>query len=149
MTLQYRSRSTFEDGLWGQRVYLCERFLTEVFDAWCQAEDEFPAETTIAGVLHLFSPKRWMYDVRPYRLVETLSKAMGTAEEEYRHAWPNRSPQQARELIEALAAILAAAATSWQSGQMQSTRDLTAVIEKEIVARQYVVFHHYETTKRG
>lgn len=148
MTLQYRIRSKYEDRLWRQRVYLGEQLVLDAFDRWCLSDAEFPTRSVVAGVLYLFSPRCDPFKLSPYRLGERLGGVVGTPAEEYRATWPGRTEAQGRALIDALTAGIETAVSSWDGGGGPSCGSLAEGAVGEIVAQQYVVFHHCETTRR-
>ena len=149
MTLQYRIRSKFEDDLWRQRVYLCERLVYEAVDQWFLSGGVFPTQLLVAAVLYLFSPRCYPYELSPYRLVERLGKLSGTSEEEYRQAWPRWSEAEGQALLASLSALVENAVSLWTAGDEDwSSGKLAERLVDEIVAKQYVVFHHTETTRR-
>lgn len=148
MTLQYRIRSKYEDEKWQQRIYLCNNLLLEAIDQWCRADAEFPTRNIVAGVLYLFSPRCYPFGPSPYRLCEQLSEVV-SPEAEYQLTWPNRDESQSAELIAALSMGVTRAVDLWNAGRDRpSSVELTEYLVGEIVAFQYVVFHHYETTLR-
>ena len=150
MTLQYRIRSKYEDQLWGQRVYLCEQLLADAYDRWCRSDEDFPVRRVVAGVLFLFSLRCEPFEMSPYRLCERLANIVGTPEDEYRLTWPKRDESQGAELITALSTGVTRAVELWSDGGNKgpSGIELAEYLVGEIVAGQYVVFHHCETTRR-
>lgn len=103
----------------------------------------------MAGTLYLFSPRCQPYDVSPYRLCARLTDLIGSAEEEYRRTWPRRTDAEAGALIASLTDPLKWAVERWSDGgEEPSCVALAEKLVREIVAQQYVVFHHYETTRR-
>jgi hypothetical protein len=139
MTLQYRIRSKYQDQLWRQRVYLCEKLVADANDRWCRSDEDF-----------LFSPRCEPFEMSPHRLCERLDTIAGTPEDEYRLSWPKRDESQSAELIAALSMGVTRAVESWSEGSDKgpSSVELAEYLGGEIVARQYVVFHHCETTRR-
>lgn len=150
MTLQYRIRSKHEDETWRERVYLCDKLLLEAVDEWCRSDDEFPARGVVAGVLYLFSPRCYPFELSPYRLRERLGEIVGTPEDEYRRAWPRRNVSECAGLVASLFGIVADAVESWYLRGVGDPPSgwLAERLAEEIVARRYVIFHHYETTRR-
>lgn len=150
MTLQYRIRPRYEDERWRQRVDLCDRLVSEAIDGWCRSEAEFPTRDIVAGVLYLFSPRCEPSGLTPYRLGERLGEIAESPENEYRRAWPRREESQGHALIASLSAIIAGAVESWADRGVaaSSSRDLVERLAEEIVAQQYVIFHHDQTTRR-
>ncbi len=129
MTLQYRIRSKYQDQLWRQCVYLCERLLSDAIDRWCLSDSEVPIQPLVAGVLHLFSPRCEPSQLSPYRLCERLGKFVGTPAEEYRLTWPRHEESQGQALIASLSAIVARAVSSWNdSGTNPSSNPLAELI---------------------
>jgi hypothetical protein len=149
VTLQYRIRSKYQDQLWRQRIYLCERLLSDAIDRWCLSDGEFPKQPVVAGVLYLFSPRCEPLELSSHRLCERLGKVIGTPEEEYRMTWPRREEPQGQALIASLSVIVVDAVESWCGrGVEPSSVRLAESLVEEVVAQQYVVFHHCETTRR-
>ena len=150
MTLQYRIRSKYQDQLWRQRVYLCEQLVVDAYDRWCRSDEDFPIQCVVAGALFLFSPRCEPFEMSPYRLCERLATLASTPENEYRLTWPKRDESQSAELIAALSMGVTRAVELWREGSDRgpSSVELAEYLVGEIVARQYVVFHHCETTRR-
>lgn len=150
MTLQYRIRSKYEDERWRHRVFLCENFLLETIDYWCRTDAAFPTNAVVAGILYLFSPRCDPFQLSPQRLRERLGELAGVPEKEYRLTWRQREASQAEALIASLGAIIAEAVESWiEHGIAEpSSSSIAQRIAEEIVAQQYVVFHHYQATRR-
>lgn len=150
MTLQYRPRSAWEDQKWQHRIWLCKCLVTETVDWWCRADCGFPVEPTVASVLFIFSPKRDAQQIPESNLRAFLSSAAESATSEYAHAWPNHAPEMQSRLINDISAILCDAEQQWTTGSLlePSVESVTEQIVAEIVAQQYVVFHHTQTTRR-
>jgi hypothetical protein len=150
VTLQYRIRSKYEDDIWRQRVYLCEQLAAEEYDAWCRSTERLPETTYVASLLFLFSPRCDPFTLRPYHLAQQLASLVQSPEREYELTWARRPPAKANELIEALRACLTKAERLWEQarGPSQCSAGLASQIVDEIVGQQYVVFHHFETTRR-
>ena len=150
MTLQYRIRSKYQDQLWRQRVYLCEQLVSDIYDRWCRSDEDFPVRRVVAGVLYLFSPRCEPFVVSPYLLCERLSNTIGEPEDEYRLTWPRHEESQSAELIAALSSGITKAVEVWSEGgdNGPSSIELAEYLVGEIVALQYVVFHHCESTRR-
>jgi hypothetical protein len=149
MTLQYRIRSKYEDEKWKHRIYLCDHLLLDAIDQWCRSDAEFPIRDIVAGVLYLFSPRCRPFELSKYRLPEQLRAVAKSPEDEYRLTWPRRDESQGAELIAALSTGVTRAVELWGVGRDRPTgAELAEYLVGEIVALQYVVFHHYETTRR-
>jgi hypothetical protein len=150
VTLQYRIRSKYQDQLWRQRVYLCEQLVADAYDRWCRSDEDFPNQRVVAAALFLFSPRCTPFELSPYRLCPRLATVTGTPEDEYRLTWPKREESESAELIAALSTGVTRAVELWRDGRDKgpSSVELAEYLVGEIVARQYVVFHHYETTRR-
>lgn len=150
MTLQYRIRPKHADQVWRQRVYLCEQLFAEAYERWCHSDGDFPTRSVVAAVLYLFSPRCSPFDLFHHRLGERLAGTVGLPEDEYRSTWPKRNEAQAAELIAAMSRGVELAAELWSEGNEAgpSAVALADFCVSEIVARQYVIFHHYETTRR-
>jgi len=150
VTLQYRIRSKYQDQLWRQRVYLCQQLLSDAYDRWCRSDEAFPLRGVVAGVLFLFSPRCEPFEMSPYRLCERLIGVVGAPEDEYRMTWPQRDESQGTELIAVLSMGVTRAVELWGEGDDKgpSSVELAEKLVREVVAQQYVVFHHYETSRR-
>lgn len=150
MTLQYRIRSKYADQLWRERVYLCEQLLSETYDRWCRSDHDFPVRGVVAAALYLFSPRFNPTEMSTNGLSERLLNIVGTPEEEYRLTWPKRDGSLSMELIAAMSmCVMKAVQLSTEStngGPLSA--ELAEWLISEIIARQYVVFHHCETTRR-
>jgi hypothetical protein len=150
MTLQYRIRLKYQDQRWDHRIYLCDKLLSEAVDLWLREDAEFPTRSIVAEILYLFSPRCEPFELPTYCLRRRLAEVVGTAEWEFQTAWPNRGLAQADALIVSLATIIGVVVESWtERGSQDSTSGgLTNRIVEELLAQQYVVFHHCETTRR-
>lgn len=150
MTLQYRIRSKYEDELWRQRVYLCEKLLEEAYDKWCRSDDPFPTTSFVAGVLYLFSPRCDPYRISPHRVNRQVAEVVDAPEVEYHLTWPKREPEQAAALVAALTGIMNEAIQSWEQpdSEVAAGGSVSKRLVEEIVTQQYVIFHHKETTRR-
>src|SRR5262249_16795490 len=127
------------------------KFLSETIDQWCRSDTVFPTPSVVAGVLYLFSPRCGdPCDQSPHRLAETLGKIVGTPESEYLQAWPHRDESLRKALITALTAIVEESVKPWTDGSDPdpSSGSLARRMVEQIVAQQFVVFHHRETTRR-
>ena len=149
MTLQYGIRSMEEDRTWQQRVRLSGNLLLETVDWWCCTNAEFPIEGTVASVLHLFSPRCNPFAVPDARVRQHLLGIVGTPADEYSRTWARRSDAERAELIDSLTRILSEAVRQWNVDlQNPPIEQVNLEIVSQIVAQKYVVFHHYETTRR-
>ena len=150
MTLQYRIRPKYEDQRWQHRVTLCGKLLLETIDRWCLTDAQFPVRSVVAGVLYLFSPRCDPYQLPSHRLCEWLANVVETPEREYQLAWPHCEESQAEAAVLSLTAILDEAVELWTDRGIKSPSAgaMAQRIAEEIVAQQYVVFHHYESTCR-
>ena len=122
----------------------------EVLDHWCREGDEFPVSRTVAGLLYVFSARFEPMDTPESNIRERLFEQTGTPRAEYVLTWPQRSDSLASELIDALAKVIEDAVNRWADGSLRTT-SIDSVIEQAtdlIVAKQYAVFHHFETTRR-
>jgi hypothetical protein len=150
MTLQYRIRSKWEDELWRHRIYLCDKLLQDCLDQWCRSNAPFPIRIVVTDVLYLFSPRCYPFSLAQYQLAEQLAGLVASAENEYRMTWPERDEPEGVALIASLTGIVTRAVESWSDRGLGSlsSGEVAEQLAAEIVARQYVVFHHNETTKR-
>jgi len=150
MSLQYRTRSRWDDLLWLQRVRLSERLILELVDDWCRGNDEFPVQQTVAALLYIFSPQCDPLKVPESKLCERVFEMVGSAQSEYLQTWPQRSESDAAELIEALYQTFSGAVRQWSDGSAGTAAIgiVNEQVARLIVAKQYVVFHHFETTHR-
>jgi hypothetical protein len=138
-----------DDRSWQQRVRLSANLLLETVDSWCRANDDFPVERTVAIFLHLFSPKFNPYAIPDARVRGHLLPIVGTPGDEYSRAWPRRSGAEKAELIDSLTWILSEAVRQWNDDlQIPPIEQVNQQIVTQIVAHKYVVFHHYDTTRR-
>ncbi len=150
MTLQYRTRSTFEDNIWQERVRLSNCLLMECVDVWCRSDADFPTDEVIASILYLFSPRCYSLGVSECRLREYLVGIVGTPAHEYSATRPQHGENQRSKLIDALSRIVGNALIQWGEGTLldPSIETVNRQIVEEIVEQQYVIFHHYHTTRR-
>jgi len=149
MTLQYSVRSMREDRKWQQRVRLSRHLLLETVDWWCRTNAEFPTEGTVAALLYLFSPRCEPFAVPDARVRQHLLAVVGTPAAEYSRAWPRRSEAEKDELIDSLTRILAEVVRQWNDDlENPPIEQVNQQIVAQIVGQKYVVFHHYETTRR-
>ena len=149
MTLQYRRRSKYEDEIWQLRVHLCREMLVLLTDSWCKdPESEFPVSQFVARLLVLFRSSTFPYDDNAQSL---LSQEVCTAATEYSTTWPHRQDEQAAETIASLTSVIQGALAEWEcQGFAGLSVDRVAdQLVDMVVGTQYVVFHHYKTTKRG
>jgi hypothetical protein len=150
MTLQYRIRSKYEDQLWTHRVSLCDAVLATAVSDWCVAGGDFPAAEVVAVVLRVFSSRCFAGELRPSGIWGRLRATVGTAEAEYRSAWPRRGESEAAGLIGSLTAIVASAVRVWADDGLGALgfSDVTERLVAEILAGRYVIVHHSESTLR-
>lgn len=150
MTLQYRPRSLWEDRLWFQRVRLAELLILDTVDWWCRKDLEFPIQQTIGGFLFLFSPRCAPFDIPERSVRQYLQEHAKAPLDEYALAWPNKSIDTGDEIVGDLTGKLRSAVDRWSSEPIASlapetvTEDLVGCI----VARGFVVFRHFKTTRR-
>lgn len=150
MTLQYRIRSKYRDQLWAHRLSLCEAMLSNTVDAWCVSGGVFPVDRVVAAVLYLLSPRCEANEMSPSGIEDRLRSTVGTAEDEYRLAWPRRTNEDAQALIAALSSIVLAATQTWTDRGVRSLA-FSEVIKRlvvEVLAKRYVIVHHSESTSR-
>ena len=150
MTLQHRRRNQWEDQTWRERIRLSNAFLTEVVDWWCRSDEDFPIDDVIAGILFLFSPRCYPLGMSDFELLEQVCEVVDSPSDEYSKTWPKRGDDQRTEMVEALSQILVEAVKNWNSGSLAdpTIEGVNRLIVEQIIVRQYVVFHHYQTTKR-
>jgi len=149
MTLQYGIRSMWEDREWQHRVRLSSHLLLETVDWWCRTNADFPIDSAVASVLYLFSPRCNPFAVPDARVRQHLIPIVRTPTAEYSRVWPRRSEAERDELIDSLTRILSVAARQWNDDlQNPPIEQVNQQIAAQIVAQKYVVFHHYETTRR-
>lgn len=150
MSLQYRIRSKSADEKWRARVRHCETSLSEFVDRWCREDADFPVRSFVAGTLFLFSP-RCDPDGNDEMLQVLLRTAQGTDPAiEFNSTWPARPISEATDLIQSLSQVIERAVGTWTAKGIVAL-PLSCVVERlvaEIVAHQYVIFRHYETTRR-
>ncbi len=148
MTLQYRIRSKYEDENWRQRIIHSNEMLLYYLNQWCaDSSCVFPVTEVVSRLLFLFSPRCMVYQTN---LRALLSRTIFVPMDEYRATWPNRSLGAATQLIDTLEQILEDAIREWEINGFSNLLH-TDVIDRiviEIVAQQYVVFHHNQTTRR-
>jgi hypothetical protein len=150
MTLQYRIRSKYEDQRWWHRAQLCAEFLLSSIDRWCRSDAEFPIQPVIAGMLYLYSPRSDPDQFSQHGLCAQLSEIVRMPQAEYRLTWPGREEAHGEALIVALTKILAEAVQSWTDRGIEdpSSETVAKRVIEEMMEQQYVVFHHYQTTRR-
>ena len=150
MTLQHQLRSLWEDRLWQRRIALSNSLLLETVDWWCRSDSDFPVAETVAGILHLFSPRCSPDDLRATGIREHLPGLVRTPDIEYSQTWPKRTDVEKNTLIAALTEVLSTAVDSWTTGGLHDPTidSVNRQITSLIVAEQYVVFHHKQTTRR-
>ena len=150
MSLQYRVRSRYDDEKWRYRNYLCEVLLSNAINDWCLTGNEFPISSVVAKVVHLFSPASDVRDVSAAGLEEYLAANVVDPCDEFLFAWPNRDASGCAKLVGGLTRIVNEAVEILsQNGTLSlSARAITERLADEVVARQFVVFHRYETTSR-
>ena len=138
------------DRAWQARVRLASCLLLETVDAWCRDGGEFPTEFTVASLMFLLSRRCQPDGINKTGLREHISGNVTTPAVEYEQEWPQRESSLADELIQSMSDILSAAVAQWDAGTLSepSMENVTQRIVDEVVARQYVVFHHYESTRR-
>ena len=140
----------WEDRQWEQRVRLSNFLLLETVDWWCRSDSDFPVDDTITAVLHLFSPRCHPLGVPEHGLREYLRDRIGNPVTEYCLTWPKRGEREKCELIDTIAEIVRAAVCEWSNGSLvdPTVETVNQQIVDEIVAQQYVIFHHNQTTRR-
>lgn len=140
----------WQDLIWRQRVRVSGLFLLDVVDHWCREGDEFPLSKTVAGLLYVFSARFDPMDTPESNIRERIFEHTGTPRAEYLLTWPKRSDSQASELTDALSTAITEAVSRWADGSLRTT-SIDSVIDqvmKLIVAKQYTIFHHFQTTRR-
>ena len=145
MSHQFRIRSTYDDEQWWRRVYFCEQFMLDALNRWCISDSDFPYESVVAGILHLFSRHSMPDSLYHHRLCEQLEIIAATPAEEYHSVWPQREASDANELIAALFEILEQAVASWNllgTGNPTSGQVVERIVE-EIVHQRYVIFRRH------
>lgn len=150
MTLQYRTRNTWDDQQWNQRVRLSDSLLMDVVDWWCRGEREFPVDSTVASFLFLYSPRCKPFAIHEAGLRRKLFDTVDSPSAECALTWPTHDKRQQLALIESLRTILQDAVGKWNEGLLSELP--VAVVNQrladEIVDHKYVVFHHTQTTRR-
>ena len=150
MSLQYRMRDMSADRRWQQCVTLSERLIIETLDLWCRTDQDFPTSQLVAAVLYLFSPRCEPLALSIQNVRKTVFEQVGSADDEYRHSWPNRTPQQCVDMIRAMESTLENAVRQWSEGSIltPTTESVNQQLVELIIAHQYVVFYHHQTTRR-
>lgn len=150
MTLQYRIRSRYHDERWRKRIRLCNELILQTTDMWCRDDADYPTQQVVARILYLFSPRCEPNNLSNPHLLKRLKEIVGAPTHEYESTWPKRPRSAAQELIHSLITILDDAVHAWTDGGLHDPVIETVVqqIVDEIVGRQYVIFHHKETTRR-
>lgn len=150
MSLQYRTRSMSSDRDWRQRVRLSLLLLMETVDGWCRQDGEFPVEQSVAGVIYIFSPRWDPFSAPEVDVQQRVFALADTPQNEYRKTWPLRTESCGMELIDALCEVLDDAVTQWSNGSMltPTIESVNQQLAEVIVALQFVVFHHHQTTTR-
>jgi hypothetical protein len=148
MTLQYRIRSKYEDENWRQRIFHSNEMLLHYLNHWCaDSSSVFPVTEMVSRLLLLFSPRCVLHQTN---LRALLNLTISTPADEYRATWHNHSDGAAKNLIDSLVQILEDAIKEWESRGFSNLphADVIDRLVLEIVAHQYVVFHHNQTTRR-
>jgi len=148
MTLQYRIRSKYEDENWRQRIFHSNEMLLHYTNAWCtDSNSVFPITELVSRLLFLFSDRCLLHQTN---LDALLNHTISTPADEYRSTWPNRSDSAAQDLTDLLVQTLEDAVEEWEFNGFSNLphTDVTDRLVGVIVDQQYVVFHHYETTRR-
>jgi hypothetical protein len=150
MTLQYRVRSMEEDRNWQQRIRLSCCLLLDAVDWWCRADADFPLDFTVASVLYLFSPRCNPFDLSEIGVRSSLLETVGTPTDEYSQTCPRRTDDQRSKLINTISSIVSGAIKRWDEGSFLDPpiEMVNQQIVDQLVAQQYVIFHHHETTQR-
>ncbi len=150
MTLQYRTRSMWEDRKWLQRIRLCNCLLMDATDCWCRSDADFPTADTVAAFLYLCSSRSDPWALSESTLRSSLDSVVESADREYELAWPARDPTLHLALVDALTEILNSSLEAWESGSMRdpTVESVANQLVDTIVAQQFVVFAHTQTTRR-
>jgi hypothetical protein len=150
MTLQYNVRSMSEDREWLERIRLSNCLLLETVDWWCRTDSDFPIDGTVASVLYLFSSRCNPFKVPDTRVREHLHNTVGTPTSEYSQTWSRRTDAEKSELIDTLSGILTEAVKRWNGGPLDDLpiELVNQQIIDQIVAHKYIIFHHFQTTRR-
>jgi hypothetical protein len=140
----------WEDRKWQQRVRLSNCLLLEAADWWCRTDSEFPVDGIVASVLRVFSPKFDPFGVSETGLRQHFLDTVGKSTAEYSLTWPHRADSQRSELIDTISRILSDAVNRWKDGGLSDPpiEMVNQQIIDQIVAQQYVMFHHNQTTRR-
>ena len=140
----------WDDRIWQQRIRLSNCLLLECVDWWCGSDGNFPTDEVLASVLYLFSPRCYPLGVSENGLRKSLQDIVGSPTSEYSKTWPDRDEPQCDKLLGKLAEILDTAVHQWSEGTFldPTIEAVNQQIVDEIVEQQYVIFHHYRTTRR-
>ena len=122
----------------------------DVVDHWCRRGEEFPLSKTVAGLLYIFSSRFEPMKAPESKIRERLFEQTDTPRAEYMLTWPQRNDSRASELIDALSRVIGDAVIKWSDGSLRTTsiESVNNQVTDLMVTKQYVVFHHYETTRR-